>query len=81
MENDKVEELLILMSISFDNFCAQYEESRQGRVVKTISMTRLEKERMNFALRLDDDKEKTWEGYLFNIWASKFFINKDGEKA
>lgn len=81
MENNKVEELLMEMSISFDEFCSQYTNSRVDRVHKSGLMTELDKELIAFSLRLDDDREKSWEGYLFNIWASKFFINKDGKKA
>lgn len=81
MENNKVEELLMVMSISFDDFCDQYKKSRQGKVTKSVLTTELEQEHIDFALRLDDDREKTWEGHLFNIWASKFIYNKDGEKA
>ena len=78
MENNKVEELLMVMSISFDDFCYEYKKSRQDKVTKSGLMTEIDEELITFSLRLDDDREKSWECHLFNIWASKFITNKDG---
>ena len=44
MENNKVQELLMVMSISFDDFCDQYKKSRQGKVTKSwVSILVLQK--------------------------------------